>query len=104
MTRADDDGIRELDLTDEPADPAGVEPRVTNLEERREDARRALAIGLLIGLGVVIVGWVVVGLIADETDEEASMALRTAFTGLLGLSGTVVGFYFGGGTKDGNSN
>lgn len=98
-TPAGDDGMRHLDLTAEPADAAEAAPKLTPLEERREDARRTLAVWLLIGLAVVIAGWVVVGVLGDETDTEATDALRTAFTGLLGLTGTAVGFYFGGGTS-----
>jgi hypothetical protein len=88
---------RVLDLTSEKADQNQAAPTVKTLEEKREDTRRAVAISLLAGLAVVIFGWTLVAVFGDNGDiAAANDVLKTAFVGLLGLTGTVVGFYFGG--------
>lgn len=92
---------RVLDLTAEATNPNQAAPTVKTLEERREDTRRAVAILLLMGLGIIVTGWTAVGVWGDaEAVTAGGDALRTAFTGLLGLTGTVVGFYFGGSSKN----
>ncbi len=97
---ADPDEPRQLDLTTEATNAEKAAPVVQTIEEKREDTRRAVAISLLAGLAAVIVGWTAIGIWGDAGDVAAAGdVLNTAFTGLLGLTGTVVGFYFGGATK-----
>lgn len=93
------DGVTtELDLTAESADTTQFDPTTKTIAQQREDTRKVMAIALLVGLGLVVVGWTLTSLWADSGDVVVvTDTFRTVFTGMLGLTGTVVGFYFGGG-------
>ncbi|MHB8290279.1 MAG: hypothetical protein ACYDEY_13815 [Acidimicrobiales bacterium] len=92
---------RQLDLTTESTNAEKAAPVLKTIEEKREDTRRAVAFVLLAALAAVVIGWTTVGLWGDGSARGAAEdALKTAFAGLLGLTGTVVGFYFGGVTKN----
>lgn len=85
-----------LDLTDERTDPAQASPKVKTLQQQREDVRKAIAVGLLAALALLVLVWGIVALWADPAEvRRTEDAFRTVFAGLLGLTGTVVGFYFG---------
>lgn len=100
QTGGSDQTSHVLDLTSEATQPEKAAPIIRTIAERQEDTRRAVAMSLLVGLGLIVVAWTAIGIWADaSTASTASEALRTAFTGILGLAATVVGFYFGGATK-----
>jgi hypothetical protein len=94
-----------LDLTDTPVEPDKATPVEETISEKREDTRKLIAIWLLVGLVLVSFAWAAVGVWGDaDAVANAGDALDKIFTGILGLTGTAVGFYFGaGGTaKDNN--
>lgn len=68
---------------------------VTELDRHREGTRRWLAAGFSIGtLGLGLL-YVFSSLNADEWDwAQAGGALNTVFTAAVGLTGSVVGYYF----------
>jgi hypothetical protein len=59
----------------------------------REDVRRLLATGILGTLIATIVGIFV--LVAVMTPRDLSAIIQTVFPALIGITGTVMGFYFG---------
>ena len=65
----------------------------------RESTRSNIAYTLLAILVLTSAGWVVVGIFAPES--QANGAFDKIFTGILGLAGTVVGFYFGSASQEG---
>jgi len=93
-----------LDLTDTPIEPDKATPTEETISEKREDTRKLIAIWLLLGLVLVSFAWAAVGVWGDQDAvANAGEALDKIFTGLLGLTGTAVGFYFGaGGTANDN--
>jgi hypothetical protein len=101
------DEPRPLDLTrddDAALDPSKARVATTTIEERREDTRKLIAVALLFGLAAVSVAWLAVGVWGDSADiANAGSALDKIFTGILGLTGTAVGFYFGIGGGTGSS-
>jgi hypothetical protein len=94
-----------LDLTGAPVEPDKASPEQETISEKREDTRKLMAIGLLLGLALVAFAWAAVGVWGDQDAvTNAGDALDKIFTGILGLTGTAVGFYFGaGGTANGNN-
>jgi hypothetical protein len=73
-------------------------PWTETISEKREDTRKLIAIWLLVGLALVSLAWAAVGVFGDEDAvTNAGDALDKIFTGILGLTGTAVGFYFGAG-------
>ena len=86
-----------LNLTDEDLDQRRADPRPEGtIEERREDTRKRIAYALLLILGLVCFAWAAVGVWGDAGDVAgAGDALDKIFAGVLGLTGTAVGFYFG---------
>jgi hypothetical protein len=95
-----------LDLTDTPVEPEKATPEQETISEKREDTRKLIAIWLLVGLAIVSFAWAAVGVWGDQDAvTNAGDALDKIFTGILGLTGTAVGFYFGaGGTANDNNN
>jgi hypothetical protein len=93
-----------LDLTDTPVEPEKATPVEETISEKREDTRKLIAIWLLVGLALVSFAWAAVGFWGDQdASANAGNALDKIFTGILGLTGTAVGFYFGaGGTANDN--
>jgi hypothetical protein len=93
-----------LDLTDAPVEPDKATPTEETISEKREDTRKLIAIWLLVGLVLVSFAWAAVGVWGDQDAVvNAGDALDKIFTGILGLTGTAVGFYFGaGGTANDN--
>jgi hypothetical protein len=91
------EGVRSLDLTGDGRledDKAAVGAQT--VEERREDTRKLITLCLLGGLGLVSVAWIAIGIWgSDSAVTEAGNSLDKIFTGILGLTGTAVGFYFG---------
>lgn len=70
-----------------------------NPAKDREDMRRLLGIGVLVITGVIALV-AAIAILAGSTDTQ--ILLTGVFTPLVGLSGAVLGFYFGGG-KDANA-
>lgn len=98
----DDDRLADVVIrpapTDEPssADEEKSDVTTKGIPEKQEDARKLISLALLVGLGLVSVGWTLVGILGDKGDiATAGAALDKIFTGILGLTGTAVGFYFG---------
>jgi hypothetical protein len=93
-----------LDLTDTPVEPDKATVRAETIQEKREDTRKLIAIWLLVGLAIISFAWAAVGVWGDQAAvANAGDALDKIFTGILGLTGTAVGFYFGaGGTANDN--
>lgn len=83
-----------LDLTIDrlESDKSGVP---SGVEDKREDTRKQLAIGLLAILVAACIAWVGVAFIPGAGSAVAVAALDKIFAGMLALTGTVVGFYFG---------
>jgi hypothetical protein len=89
--------IERLDLTDENLDEAALTTSVTT-SGKRETTRQIIAYALLALLTLTSVAWVVIGVVAS--DSTAGPSLDKIFTGILGLTGTVVGFYFGSASQE----
>jgi hypothetical protein len=87
----------DIDVTNEPIGP-GVEPQLKPYDpaEDRERARRRLAYGLLYLLSVIAISL----LIAAYADWITSAEVKNLAQGILSpvvvLTGTALGFYFGG--------
>ncbi len=77
--------------------PMGQGPQT--IAERREDMRGKIAIHLLCLIGVAIVAAFVLLLVSEFRGKETAEAARTLVSAiiapLIGVFGTVVGFYFG---------
>ena len=91
--------VKVLDLTPEPPVAAGTGPAVATVpydpSEDRELLRGILAKLLFALLAVVAIG-AVTARIVDQIDGAALKDILTGvFTPLLGVFGTVTGFYFG---------
>lgn len=65
---------------------------------RRERTRSFIAYALVFLLALTGAAWVLVGINTSESPADAS--LDKIFVGLLGLTGTVVGFYFGSASEE----
>lgn len=91
-----------LDLTGEPAvESAKAKISTETIAQKREDTRKLMAMALLVALATVSIAWLAVGVWGDKGDvRNAGDALDKIFTGILGLTGTAVGFYFGVGTSE----
>lgn len=93
-----------LDLTSDSVEPGRADVEVHPVELQREGTRRLIAVCLLASLAVVAVAWAAVGVWGDAADVTAAGgALDKVFTGVLGLAGTVVGFFFGAATAQGTA-
>jgi hypothetical protein len=98
----DGSDVGALDLSEEePAPPPGPPPApavgaVWNPEPAREKIRGAVAVGLIVLLGVIAIGSFVLLSTDTLTLDEVEGLLTALFTPLLALTGTALGFYFGG--------
>jgi len=98
----DESDVGVLDLSEEePAPPPGPPPSpavgaVWNPEPARERIRGAVAVGLIVLLGVIAIASF--ALLATDTLslDEVEGLLTALFSPLLALTGTALGFYFGG--------
>lgn len=71
------------------------EIEVDPIELRREGIRRYLAIGFAAVTALAGLGYVLAAILISESKwQQASGALNTVFTALVGLTGGIVGFYF----------
>jgi hypothetical protein len=98
----DESDVGPLDLSEEePAPPPGPPPSpavgaLWNPEPAREKIRGAVAVGLIVLLGVIAIGSFVLLSTDTLTLDEVEGLLTALFTPLLALTGTALGFYFGG--------
>ena len=76
------DEVRDLAST-RPYDPSRT----------REDVRRLLATGILGTLMATVLG--IFALVALTTPRDLTSIIQTVFPALIGITGTVMGFYFG---------
>ena len=96
MTQSSAEDVPVLNLTDESLDQPRADSPDRTIEEQREDTRKRIAYSLLLILGLVCLAWGAVGVWGDTGDVAgAGDALDKIFAGVLGLTGTAVGFYFG---------
>jgi hypothetical protein len=70
-------------------------PSTQPLDEKREDTRRYLAIGLAILLAVVGILLIVLTATKALTLDEAKDLALTVYSPIVVLAGTALGFYFG---------
>lgn len=86
-----------LDLTDEVVQPVKAEPASMTIDVKREDTRKAIAFILLGLLTAVAAAWVIIAAALTKIDPASPVvpALDKIFAGVLALTGTAVGFYFG---------
>jgi hypothetical protein len=70
-------------------------PRLRPIEHRQETARAWIAGGLLVLLGLLVTGTFVAVLFTDVEWADVSDPVTYLLGLLVGLVGTVVGFYFG---------
>lgn len=88
---------RKIDLTDDPLPTASI-PQMADVgkdEKRREWTRRIIASVLVFYLGAIIAAALVAIYAEGVTIERAKDILMIVVGPLVGLVGTVVGFYFG---------
>lgn len=84
-----------LDLTGELFQPVLADPSTT-IDSKREDTRKRIAFALLGLLSAVAIAWVLIAVLTDiEATSPVVPALDKIFSGVLALTGTAVGFYFG---------
>ena len=84
-----------LDLTDEVLQP-GLADTGTTIDGKREDTRKRIAFILLGLLAAVATAWVLIAIFVDVSATSPVVpALDKIFAGVLALTGTAVGFYFG---------
>ena len=89
-----DDGVTTVTRSGEPAEPAApVTDSVYNPAKDREDMRKWLGTGIL-GMTGIIALIAAIAVLVGSTESET--LLTGVFTPLVGLSGAVIGFYFGG--------
>jgi hypothetical protein len=83
-----------IDVRGQPTPPLSS-PSTQPFEEKREDTRRYLAIGLAILLGIVAL--LLIALTADDdlTLGEAKDLALAIYSPIVVLTGTALGFYFG---------
>lgn len=87
--------LKELSLIDETIEPDKIDPGSTSAA-RRENTRTWIAFGLLFMLAAVAAAWILIALFTDISgDDPVGPALDKIFAGVLALTGTAVGFYFG---------
>lgn len=94
-------GEEVLDLSEEPEPPPGPPPApavgaVWNPEPARERIRGAVAVGLIALLGIIAIGSFVLLSTDTLSLDEVEGLLTALFSPLLALTGTALGFYFGG--------
>ncbi len=88
-----------IDATNEPLDPESkVEPRLEPYDpaEDRETARRRLAYGLLFLLSVIAISLLGAAYADWITNDEAKNLAQAILAPVVVLTGTALGFYFGG--------
>ncbi|MFC9839847.1 hypothetical protein ACFVKB_39625 [Rhodococcus sp. NPDC127530] len=95
-TALDDAHVDEVNVGT--ADPQVTEqPEVTirRLDERQEDTRKALAIGLSVATFLVGLIYLLVPLWAGADKwDRASSPFQVVFTAMVGLTGSAIGYYF----------
>lgn len=86
--------VKGIDAQGQPTPPL-ASPTTQPIQEKREDTRRYLAIGLAVLLAVV--GLLLIALTADNdlTLEQAKDLALTVYSPIVVLAGTALGFYFG---------
>ncbi|PBC47233.1 hypothetical protein [Rhodococcus sp. ACPA1] len=96
VTARDDTTVDEVNVGS--TDPQVTEqPEVTirRLDERQEDTRKALAIGLSIATFLVGLIYLLVPLWAGADKwDRASSPFQVVFTAMVGLTGSAIGYYF----------
>jgi len=74
--------------------PNAVEP--FDPEPSREWVRKWLAIASMVVLGAILVSLTFASLVFDITEGQASIVIQTVLPSTLGITGSVMGFYYGG--------
>lgn len=91
-------GVKELDLTDEPspgAEPASPREVPVEVQVAREGMRGRIAIGLLLVIAGAVTGAFAATALDWAAPPDLKDLLTQVYNPLVGLFGAVIGFYFG---------
>ena len=92
----DDATVDEVNVgSSDPQVAAQPEVTIHRLDERQEDTRKALAIGLSVATFLVGLIYLLVPLWAGADKwDRASSPFQVVFTAMVGLTGSAIGYYF----------
>ncbi|EID78269.1 MULTISPECIES: hypothetical protein [Rhodococcus] len=96
VTALDDAHVDEVNVgTTDPRVTEQPEVTIRRLDERQEDTRKALAIGLSVATFLVGLIYLLVPLWAGTDKwDRASSPFQVVFTAMVGLTGSAIGYYF----------